>query len=103
LYSMQVASEPLAPSLQAAVLPHRHAVADTRRLVWYFRRDRDARFVLGARGPFRARPTAADGAVLVDAARRLYPVLRDVAFPFVWAGRVAVTADHIPHLHRLAP
>ena len=103
LYSMQVASEPLAPALQAAVLPHRHAVADTRRLVWYFRRDRDARFVLGARGPFRARPTAADGAVLVDAARRLYPALRDVAFPFVWAGRVAVTADHIPHLHRLAP
>ncbi len=103
LYSMQVASDPLPERHRAQILPGEQAVADTRRLVWYLRRDPAGRFVLGARGPFKADPSRQDAAVLVSAARRLYPMLRDVDFPYVWSGRVAMTTDHIPHLHRLAP
>ncbi|MEO8137694.1 MAG: FAD-binding oxidoreductase [Betaproteobacteria bacterium] len=103
LYSMQVASTPLPAALAKTILPGGQSVADTRKVIWYFRRDRDGRFVIGSRGPFKARPSMADGAALVRSARKLYPALADVEFPFVWAGRVAMTADHMPHLHRLAP
>jgi glycine/D-amino acid oxidase-like deaminating enzyme len=103
LYSMQVASTPLPASLAKSILPGGQSMADTRKVIWYFRRDRDGRFIMGSRGPFRARPTLADGAALVRSARKLYPALADVEFPFVWAGRVAMTADHMPHLHKLAP
>jgi glycine/D-amino acid oxidase-like deaminating enzyme len=103
LYSMQVASVPLSPELKASILPSQQAVADTRRLVWYYRRDRDGRFILGSRGPFKPRPRDSEGEVLVRAARKLYPSLEGIAFPFTWAGRVAMTTDHMPHLHRLAP
>lgn len=103
LYSMQVASTPLPAALAKSILPSGQSVADTRKVIWYFRRDRDGRFVMGSRGPFRARPSFADGAALVRSARKLYPALADVEFPFVWAGRVAMTVDHMPHLHWLAP
>lgn len=103
LYSMQIASPPLPPELSRQVLPVVEAMADTRRLVWYFRKDRDHRFVIGSRGPFKARPSESDARTLVEAACKLFPALRDTAFPYRWAGRVAMTTDQIPHLHQLAP
>jgi glycine/D-amino acid oxidase-like deaminating enzyme len=33
----------------------------------------------------------------------LYPQLKDVPFEYYWSGRVAMTRDHLPHLHELAP
>ncbi|MGB6009285.1 NAD(P)/FAD-dependent oxidoreductase [Castellaniella sp.] len=103
VYSMQIATDPLPSPLQAAVLPGVPAAADTRHLVSYYRRDRERRFIFGTRGPFRALPTAADADRLIAAARQLFPALRGVSFPHRWAGRVAMTADHVPHLHELAP
>ena len=102
LYSMQVASVPLSPELQETILPSQQCVADTRRVVWYFRRDREGRFILGSRGPFNPRPGPSDAQVLVHAAQKLYPSLESVSFPFTWAGRVAMTTDHMPRLYRLA-
>lgn len=102
LYSMQVASVPLSHELKAMILPSQQCVADTRRVVWYFRRDREGRFILGSRGPFNPKPSASDAQVLVRAAQKLYPPLETISFPFRWAGRVAMTTDHMPRLHRLA-
>jgi glycine/D-amino acid oxidase-like deaminating enzyme len=31
----------------------------------------------------------------------LYPALRGVRWDFAWGGQVALTADRVPHLHRL--
>jgi len=103
LYSMQIATDPLPGTLREAVMPEVQALADTRRLVCYCRKTRDHRFVIGSRGPFAARPEAADARALAAAACRMYPVLRGTGFPYRWAGRVAMTVDHIPHLHQLAP
>ena len=102
LYSMQIATEPLAAELGEQILPGGHCAADTRRLVWYFRKDLAGRFIIGTRGPFNARPDHRDGTSLIAAARSLYPALREVEFPYIWAGRVAMTADRVPHMHQLA-
>ncbi|VTU45652.1 NAD(P)/FAD-dependent oxidoreductase [Variovorax sp. PBL-E5] len=103
LYSMQIATDPLPAALGASILPRRQTMTDDRHLVHYFRRDAAGRFVIGARGPFRPDPSAHDARRLIAMARRLYPQLDEVAFPFRWAGRVAMTPDFMPHLHRLAP
>lgn len=103
VYSMQIATDPLPERLSKRVLPNVPAVADSRNLVSYYRRDRDQRFIFGTRGPFRARPTPRDAQRLMTQARDLFPALQDVPFRHHWAGRVAMTADHVPHLHELAP
>lgn len=103
VYSMQVASDPLPQSVGARILPDGQTMTDARHLVHYFRRDAQGRLVIGSRGPFRHDVAASDVNGLVAMARRLYPQLADVQFPFRWAGRVAMTADSLPHLHRLAP
>lgn len=103
VYSMQIATDPLPESIRQAVMPVVRSMADTRRLVRYARKDGADRFIIGTRGPFRARPGEEDVRGLVATARALYPALQGIAFPYRWAGRVAMTADHIPHLHRLAP
>lgn len=100
VYSLQIATEPLPEAHRSGVLPGVAAVADSRNLVSYYRRDRDHRFVFGYRGPFRAKPTAADANALADRARALFPALKDTPFPYCWSGRVAMTADRVPHLHQ---
>lgn len=103
VYSMQIASDPMPMGIRNQVLPSIEAMADTRKLVWYFRKDRDCRFIVGSRGPYKARPSEGDVQTLIKEAGRLFPALRGMTFPYRWAGRVAMTVDQIPHLHQLAP
>ncbi|MGH8131645.1 MAG: FAD-dependent oxidoreductase, partial [Steroidobacteraceae bacterium] len=37
------------------------------------------------------------------AVHEIYPRLAGVAFEYHWGGLVAMTRDHLPHLHELAP
>jgi glycine/D-amino acid oxidase-like deaminating enzyme len=103
LYSMQIATAPLPAALNDEILPGMQCVSETRRIVRYFRKDRAGRFVIGSRGPFTPQPGDSAGQALIDSARKLYPQLKHVPFEYRWAGRVAVTPDAMPHLHRLAP
>ena len=102
LHSVQVATEPLAEPLRRQILPGGQSVATMGRIVTYFRLDRDGRLVIGTRGPSRDHLRERDTRSLKAAARSLFPQLRSVAFEFEWTGRVAMTADHLPHLHELA-
>jgi len=103
MMSFQAATPPLPPEQGAAVLREGHSASDTRRLLWYFRRDRQGRLVMGGRAPFREDLGPGDAVHLRAAVDQLYPQLAGVPFEFYWAGRVAMTRDHLPHLHELAP
>ena len=104
VFSLQVATKPLSDNLRRTILPEGQAASDTLRLLRYYRLDRQGRFVLGARGPFKdADPNDADASGHYAAIRKLFPQLDGVPFEFNWSGRVAMTADHLPHLHELAP
>jgi glycine/D-amino acid oxidase-like deaminating enzyme len=103
VYSYIVATAPLPEALRRAILPKGHAVSDTRRLLRYFRLDPAGRMVMGGRGKFRESRDRADYRAVVRNAVELYPQLRDREWEFVWGGRVALTLDHMPHLHELAP
>jgi len=103
MISMQAATDPLPPDLGARILPGGHCASDTRRLLWYFRRDAAGRLLMGGRAPFREDLGPADAVNLRTAVDTLFPWLREVPFIYHWGGRVAMTKDHLPHLHRLAP
>ncbi|TIW06948.1 MAG: FAD-binding oxidoreductase, partial [Mesorhizobium sp.] len=64
-----------------------------------YRRSPDGRMVLGGRGRMALPSSAADWAHLERALTRLYPALAGIAIEKRWFGRVALTPDHLPHLH----
>lgn len=103
MVSFQAATGPLPPEISARILPEGQCVSDTRRLLWYYRRDAEGRLVMGGRAPFREDLGPADAVHLRAAVDRLFPQLRQIPFEHYWAGRVAMTQDSIPHLHELAP
>ena len=103
LHSFQIATAPLSSNLAATILPEGQAVSDSRRILVYYRKSADGRLVLGGRGRMALPTSPADWAHLERALRRLYPALADVAIEKRWFGRVAMTPDHLPHIHEPEP
>ncbi len=101
--SYQIATDPLPDALRAHILPERMPVSDMRRLLRYFRTDAQGRLIMGARGVYGDAPPAQAMRRQLQAVREIYPQAADLAFPYRWGGMVAVTRDHMPHLHALAP
>jgi glycine/D-amino acid oxidase-like deaminating enzyme len=101
--SLQIATAPLPEALRRTILPGGEVLSDTRRIIRYWRLDRDGRLIMGGRGPYREPGPARDWAHLVRDVRDLFPALGDVAFTHRWGGRVAIHPDYMPKLHRPAP
>lgn len=101
--SFLVATRPLSDELGASILPGREVSSDSRRLLVYFRRDAQGRLVLGGRGPFSDPRTTLEWAHIERALELLFPQLKGIEFEYRWAGRLAVTADFMPHVHEPAP
>ena len=101
--SFQVATAPIPPALRASILPEGQAASDTRRLLRYFRLDAGGRLVLGSRGSFAPTPDVRSVLGHYRAVHEIYPQLEGLPFEYHWGGLVAMTRDHLPHLHELAP
>lgn len=101
--SVQVATRPLPEDLRATILPRGHVASDTRSLVFYFRLDRDGRLVMGGRGTYSEKGTRKQQENLRRATKAMFPQIGDVEWEFNWGGFVAMTRDHLPHLHEIRP
>jgi len=101
--SFQVATTPIPATLRAAILAGGQAASDTRRLLRYFRLDASGRLVMGSRGTFAPVPDTRSVRHHYRAVHEIYPQLEGLAFEYHWGGLVAMTRDHLPHLHELAP
>ena len=101
--SYQVATEPLGDDLLRSVMPEGQVLSDTRKLLLYFRLDHTGRLIMGGRGPFREPKGERDWAHLVRVVAKMFPQLAGVPIAYRWCGRIAVTRDHLPHLHEPAP
>jgi glycine/D-amino acid oxidase-like deaminating enzyme len=100
--SFQVATEKLPASLLGRILPQGHAASDLRRLLRYYRVF-DGRLVMGARGVFAEPAPPALIARLRAAIAEIFPDAAPLRLDYAWGGMVAVTADHLPHLHEPEP
>lgn len=100
--SWQVATAPLGDNVRSAILPGRQAVSDTRGDLGFFRYDSQHRLVTGSttlwpHGDAASRLAERAGARLGT----WFPALTGIAIRHVWNGRLAVTQDFVPHVHRL--
>jgi len=101
--SFQVATAPLSAAQREGILPEGQPASDTCRLLRYFRLDASNRLVMGTRGSYTAAPTPHTARHHYRAVREIYPQLAGVGFDYHWGGFVAITPDHLPHLHELLP
>ena len=98
--SFQVATQPLSPDQLSRILPRQTPVSDSRRLANYFRIGPEGRLMFGGRGNFRDDPAADDYRKIIAGLHWIYPELAEAQIAFRWTGRVAMTYDHLPHLHQ---
>jgi glycine/D-amino acid oxidase-like deaminating enzyme len=101
--SFQVATERLPDALRGTVLPEGHVASDTRKLLLYYRCDHHGRLIMGGRGSFREPAGPRDYRHLEMMIGLLFPQLKGTRCEFYWTGRVALTRDHVPHVHQPAP
>jgi len=64
-----------------------------------YRVDAASRLLMGGRGPMQWIGDPSAVAYLIRYAARLWPELRDVRWTHGWNRRLAMTADHYPHVH----
>lgn len=98
----QFATEPLGHNLRRTILPGRQGAWDTREVLSSFRIDHAGRLVFGSVGALRGTGRAVHEAWARRAIRRLFPDLGRVTFESAWYGRIGMTDDAVPRLHRLA-
>ena len=101
--SVQVATAPLSDNIARSILPEGHSPTDTRRLLLYFRKTAEGRFVMGGRGAMGEVSIRKRQEALRRVATDLYPQLGDARWDHAWGGDVAMTRDSLPGLHQLAP
>ena len=99
--SFVTATAPLGHNVLPTVLPGRHAVSETARIIVYYRLDREGRFVIGGRGRWLDVDDRGDAPHVRAAALGLFPQLEGVDWEYHWAGWPAMTRDHLPKLFAL--
>lgn len=103
LTPIQMATDPLPEDVIGSVLPGGHTISDSRRVIMYARREPDNRMVYGGFGNVTKEGQATGFDWLIKDANRVFPQLKGVDWTSRWWGRVALTDDHLPHLHEPKP
>ena len=99
--SFVTATAPLGHNVLPSVLPGRHAVSETARVIVYYRLDAQGRFVIGGRGRWFDVDDGGDVPHVRAAALHLFPQLEGAQWEYHWAGWPAITRDHLPRLFAL--
>lgn len=101
--SWQMATQPIAEDVRAAVLPGRQALSDTHGELYFARYDARHRLITG--GAMLLPFNRADRLRSTIAARlrRLWPQLGEVRIGPLWNGYVGMTDDFMPRFHVLGP
>ncbi|HEX5325409.1 MAG TPA: FAD-dependent oxidoreductase [Acetobacteraceae bacterium] len=96
-------SAPLSDNLRRSILPGGQSLTDTRRLFSAVRVLPDGRLHASGHGPVAGPEQPPDWRTVNARVARLFPQLDRVAWEQGWSGWVAMTPDHVPRLHELAP
>ncbi|MFD2263195.1 NAD(P)/FAD-dependent oxidoreductase [Lacibacterium aquatile] len=96
-----LATKPLTPEQQAAILPERQGAWDTATIMTSFRFDQRGRLVWGSIGALRGTGLGVHRAWAKRAIAKLFPQLGKVEFEQEWFGWIGMTADNLPRFHKL--
>lgn len=94
-----LATAPIPPSLMATLMPKGRMLGETRTLFHYFRPSPDGtRILIGGRDTGWHEKAAGNGSGLRRDMVEIFPDLAGVEITHNWAGRVAFSRSHLPHL-----
>ena len=98
----QLATSPLGDRIKH-ILPQQQGLWDTGKIMFSLRRDDAERLIIGSMGNVMGNQS---GGVSHRWAQKklahLFPKLGWVDFDEAWQGQIAMTPDHLPHIHKLA-
>jgi glycine/D-amino acid oxidase-like deaminating enzyme len=94
---------PISDNVRGSILPGGQSLTDTRRLFSGIRLLPDGRLHASAYGPVSGSERPPDFRRVDARVRRLYPQLAKPLWQEGWSGFVAMTRDHVPRMHELAP
>lgn len=99
LASHIIATEPLPSDLAAGLIPKQRTLADTRRVLCYYRMSPDGRrMIFGGRARFTPATPQRTAAILHRFMTDRFPQLHGVKITHGWTGNVAFTLDALPHM-----
>jgi glycine/D-amino acid oxidase-like deaminating enzyme len=99
VFSSIAATETLPDDLAQQIMPTRSVLYESGHITVYYRVDTANRLLMGGRGPMQWISDPSAVAYLMRYAARLWPALRGVRWTHGWNSRLAMTADHYPHVH----
>jgi glycine/D-amino acid oxidase-like deaminating enzyme len=99
VFSSIAATEPLPDDVARQIMPTRSVLYESGHITVYYRVDASNRLLMGGRGPMHWIKDPAAVAYLMRYAARLWPALAGVRWTHGWNSRLAMTADHYPHVH----
>jgi glycine/D-amino acid oxidase-like deaminating enzyme len=102
LFGAIAATAALPEKIAQGIMPGRSVLYESGTVTVYYRVDAGGRLLIGGRGPMHE--IAATSAIphLLAYAKELWPGLAEVSWTHAWGGRLAMTADHYPHVHEPA-
>ncbi len=99
LASHIIATEQLPPDLAASLIPKNRTLADTRRVLTYYRMSPDGtRVIFGGRARFTPVTPQESAPILHRFMTERFPQLKGVRVTHAWTGNVAFTLDALPHM-----
>jgi glycine/D-amino acid oxidase-like deaminating enzyme len=102
VFSSIAATAPLPDDVAREIMPSRPVLYESGHITVYYRIDQQNRLLMGGRGPMHWIKRASDISYLTRYAERLWPRLKGVSWTHGWNSRLAITADHYPHVHEPA-
>lgn len=97
-----VATEPLTPDAQEAVIANNYAVADSKFVVNYFRFSEDHRLLFGGTESYGYRFPKDIATAVRKPMTEIFPQLAGTRIDHAWGGTLSITMNRLPHFTRLA-
>ncbi len=96
-------TEPLPADIADRLIPNRHAVADSRFVINYFRLSPDNRMVFGGGESYGYKFPSDLRAKVRGPMLGVFPELKDARIDYAWGGTLGITMSRLPHFARLGP
>jgi glycine/D-amino acid oxidase-like deaminating enzyme len=94
-----IATEPLDPALAHSLIPNQRTLADSRRILSYYRLSPDGtRVIFGGRAKFTQVTPEVSAPILRSMMLARWPQLKGVRVTHAWTGNVAFAFDYMPHM-----
>lgn len=102
IHFYQVATKPLG-SIADKILPEAQSVWDTGMVMFSVRKDQFGRLIVGSMGKLAGKDASQTKYWAQKQIGKMFPFLGKVEFETAWHGKIALTPDHLPRIHSLAP